>query len=100
MLLKDDTSIEFKFESAHAFVNLAMQGEEEWSLTCISFSNALQLVVSCVVFVISCICLYLCCRNVKCSTGKYHLIFDVLTGETTSSNCVFHIYKLIAFVFT
>jgi hypothetical protein len=44
MLLKDDTAIEFKFESVHCFVNLAMQGKERWTLKCISFSNALQLV--------------------------------------------------------
>jgi hypothetical protein len=64
MLLKDDTAIEFKFESVRWFVNLAMQGEEEWSLKCISFRNALSLV------------------NTMCSTEKYHQYHQILYVPT------------------
>lgn len=45
MLMNEETAIEFKFESAHAFVNLAMEGEARWSLNCMSYIGALQLVV-------------------------------------------------------
>ena len=45
ILQKEETTLALKFDSAHGLVNLAMEGEENWKLNCISYCGALQLVV-------------------------------------------------------
>lgn len=44
--MRDDSiELAFKFDAAHALVNLAMLGEDAWTLNVISYREALGLVV-------------------------------------------------------
>ena len=89
MLQKEETSVELKFYSAHGLVNLAMEGEENWTLNCISYCAALQLVVRRILY---CFILWItvyfsllgcsCCRNIKYKSGLYPVILVVVTGKT------------------